>query len=211
MMAIGIRALPIVTLLSATIGLMLALQGIYSLRQFGAEQQVVLRRRARRHARVRPADHRHPGRREVRLRARGRLGTMTISNEIDALRVMGVNPVRFLVVPSLLACLVMLPCLVVLVGAGRAGRRRRLRGRRAGHHLRRLRPGGEPRRRGPTSCTASGRPRSSRVLIALVGIVDGSAVKGGAEGVGRVTTNAVVHGITAIVFTDMLFVFATTR
>jgi phospholipid/cholesterol/gamma-HCH transport system permease protein len=49
------------------------------------------------------------------------------------------------------------------------------------------------------------------VLIALVGIVDGSAVKGGAEGVGRVTTNAVVHGITAIVFTDMLFVFATTR
>ncbi len=42
MMAIGVRALPIVTLLSATIGLMLALQGIYSLRQFGAEQQVVL-------------------------------------------------------------------------------------------------------------------------------------------------------------------------
>jgi ABC-type transporter Mla maintaining outer membrane lipid asymmetry permease subunit MlaE len=29
--------------------------------------------------------------------------------------------------------------------------------------------------------------------------------------VGRVTTNAVVHGITAIVLTDMLFVFATTR
>jgi phospholipid/cholesterol/gamma-HCH transport system permease protein len=45
----------------------------------------------------------------------------------------------------------------------------------------------------------------------LIGIVDGAAVTGGAEGVGRVTTNSVVHGITAIVLLDMLFVFATTR
>jgi phospholipid/cholesterol/gamma-HCH transport system permease protein len=44
-----------------------------------------------------------------------------------------------------------------------------------------------------------------------VGIVDGSSVKGGAEGVGRVTTQSVVHGITAIVLTDMIFVFAATR
>ena len=49
------------------------------------------------------------------------------------------------------------------------------------------------------------------VLITIVGIVDGASVKGGAEGVGRVTTDAVVHGITAIVLTDMLFAFATTR
>jgi phospholipid/cholesterol/gamma-HCH transport system permease protein len=49
------------------------------------------------------------------------------------------------------------------------------------------------------------------VLVALIGIVDGAAVSGGAEGVGRVTTNSVVHGITAIVLLDMLFVFATTR
>jgi len=49
------------------------------------------------------------------------------------------------------------------------------------------------------------------VLITVVGIVDGASVEGGAEGVGRVTTNAVVHGITAIVLTDMLFALATTR
>ena len=49
------------------------------------------------------------------------------------------------------------------------------------------------------------------VLITVVGIADGSAVKGGAEGVGRVTTHAVVHGITAIVLVDMVFAFATTR
>ena len=48
-------------------------------------------------------------------------------------------------------------------------------------------------------------------LVTVVGIVDGASVKGGAEGVGRVTTNAVVHSITAIILTDMLFAFATTR
>jgi phospholipid/cholesterol/gamma-HCH transport system permease protein len=49
------------------------------------------------------------------------------------------------------------------------------------------------------------------VLITIVGIVDGSSVTGGAEGVGRVTTSSVVHGISAIVLTDMIFVFAATR
>ena len=48
------------------------------------------------------------------------------------------------------------------------------------------------------------------VLITTVSVVDGSSVKGGAEGVGRVTTDAVVHGIFAIVMTDMVFVFAAT-
>jgi phospholipid/cholesterol/gamma-HCH transport system permease protein len=49
------------------------------------------------------------------------------------------------------------------------------------------------------------------ILITIVGIVDGSSVTGGAEGVGRVTTSSVVHGISAIVLTDMIFVFAATR
>ena len=49
------------------------------------------------------------------------------------------------------------------------------------------------------------------MLVAAVGCQQGFFTTGGAEGVGRVTTRAVVHGITAIVLTDMLFVFATTR
>ena len=49
------------------------------------------------------------------------------------------------------------------------------------------------------------------VLITLVGVVDGLSVRGGAEGVGRVTTAAVVHGIVAIIVTDMIFVFIVTR
>jgi phospholipid/cholesterol/gamma-HCH transport system permease protein len=211
MLVIGVRALPIVTLLSATIGLMLALQGIYSLRQFGAEQQVVLgvalgvvREFAPLITGILVA-----GRSGSALAAR--LGTMTISNEVDALRVMGVNPVRFLVVPSLIALLVMLPCLVLwselvaLAAAGVyvVGELSTTFGAYVGEVNRAIDSGDLGHGLAKTCIFA--------VLIALVGIVDGSAVKGGAEGVGRVTTNAVVHGITAIVFTDMLFVFATTR
>jgi phospholipid/cholesterol/gamma-HCH transport system permease protein len=48
-------------------------------------------------------------------------------------------------------------------------------------------------------------------LITLVSVVNGAGVTGGAEGVGRVTTRSVVQSIAAIVITDMLFVFVTTR
>ena len=49
------------------------------------------------------------------------------------------------------------------------------------------------------------------VLIALVGVINGALVTGGAEGVGRMTTRSVVHAISAIVVTDMIFVFLVTR
>ena len=113
MMQIGVRAIPIVSLLSATIGVMLAIQGIYQLRRFGAEDQVVLgvafgmtREFAPLITGILVA-----GRSGSALAAR--LATMTIHQEVDALRVMGIHPVRFLVVPSLLAMLLCLPALVI--------------------------------------------------------------------------------------------------
>ena len=49
------------------------------------------------------------------------------------------------------------------------------------------------------------------VLIALIGVVNGSLVSGGAEGVGRATTRAVVHSLSTIIVTDMIFAFIVTR
>ena len=46
--------------------------------------------------------------------------------------------------------------------------------------------------------------------ITLIGVANGASVEGGAEGVGHVTTRAVVQSIAAIVITDMLFVYAVT-
>ena len=211
MMEIGIRAIPIVTLLSATIGVMLALQGIYSLKAFGAERQVtigvalgVTREFAPLITGILVA-----GRSGSALAAR--LGTMVISNEVDALRVMGVNPVRYLVVPSLVAMVVMLPSLalwsdfVALFAAGLYISADL--GITLGAYVQ------EILRAVSVDDMRHGLLKSLlfAVLITTVAVVDGSSVEGGAEGVGRVTTRSVVHGITAIVLTDMLFVFAATR
>ncbi|MCH8834867.1 MAG: ABC transporter permease, partial [Proteobacteria bacterium] len=48
-------------------------------------------------------------------------------------------------------------------------------------------------------------------LIAVISVANGASVTGGAEGVGRATTRAVVQAITAIVLTDMVFAFVVTR
>ncbi len=124
---------------------------------------------------------------------------------------MGVNPVRFLVVPSLVAMLIMLPALVIwadlvsLFGAGLyiSAELGMTMSAYVNETLDLLR----------VEDVLHGLEKSLifAVLITIVGIVDGASVEGGAEGVGRVTTDAVVHGITAIVLTDMLFAFATTR
>jgi len=49
------------------------------------------------------------------------------------------------------------------------------------------------------------------VLIAVIGVVNGASVTGGAEGVGKVTTRSVVQAISAIIVTDMIFAFIATR
>jgi len=211
MMEIGIRALPIVTMLSITIGIMLSIQGIYQLQRFGAESQVVIgvafgmtREFAPLITGILVA-----GRSGSALAAR--LGTMTINQEIDALQVMGVNPIRFLVVPSLVAMLIILPALVIwadvvsLLGAGLFISAEL--GMTLGIYIDQVLTLLDP------ADVFNGLQKSLifAVLITVIGIADGASVKGGAEGVGRVTTNAVVHGITAIVLVDMLFAFATTR
>ena len=211
MMEVGVRAIPIVTVLSATIGVMLAIQGIYTLRLFGAESRVTLgialsitREFAPLITGILVA-----GRSGSALAAR--LGTMNISQEIDALRVMGINPVRFLVAPSLLAMLVMVPALtfwsdlVALAGAGVY----------VSFEL------GISMAAYVDNLTdvvtvddilhGLGKSVIFAALIALVGVVNGAAVSGGAEGVGRATTRAVVQAISAIVITDMVFVFVVTR
>jgi phospholipid/cholesterol/gamma-HCH transport system permease protein len=211
MMQIAVRAIPIVSLLSGTVGVMLALQGIFQLRRFGAEGTVVLGLGVAITREFAPliTGILVAGRSGSALAAR--LATMTISQEVDALRVMGVNPVRFLVVPSLLAMMVGLPALVVwanLVSLLAAGA---YVSGELGMTLRSFFIQTLDALEVADVMHGLWKSLIFGVVVAVIGIVDGSAVTGGAEGVGRVTTNSVVHAITAIVLTDMLFVFATTR
>ncbi len=211
MMEIGIRAVPIIAVLAGTIGVMLAIQGIYTLRTFGAESRVTLGIALSMTREFAPliTGILVAGRSGSALAAR--LGTMKINQEIDALRVMGINPMRFLVAPALFACLIMVPSLTFfssVVGILAAG----------------LYVGGEL---GISLAAYAdeildilsendimhglGKSAIFAVLIAAIGVVNGALVTGGAEGVGRYTTRAVVQSIAAIVVTDMLFVFVLTR
>jgi len=49
------------------------------------------------------------------------------------------------------------------------------------------------------------------ILITIVGVINGAGVTGGAEGVGKMTTRSVVLSISAIIVTDMIFAYITTR
>ncbi len=211
MMQIGIRALPIVTVLSGTIGIMLAIQGIYTLRLFGAESRVtvgvalsITREFASLITGILVA-----GRSGSALAAR--LGTMNINQEIDALRVMGINPVRFLVAPSLVAMMVMVPLLTfwaMLVGLLGAGIYIGIDlGMSLGAYVDEV--------FNVTSLDdltqGLGKSVIFAALITMVAVVNGASVTGGAEGVGRATTRSVVQAIAAILITDMLFVFLVTR
>ncbi|HEB79170.1 MAG TPA: ABC transporter permease [Rhodospirillales bacterium] len=207
MMEIGIRAIPIIALMGSTIGIMLAIQGIYSLRIFGAESRVVygIALSVTREFAPLITGILVAGRSGSALAAR--LGTMTINQEIDALNVMGINPVRYLVVPALLAMVVMVPALTLFsmfIGMYSAG----------------LYVGvdldiGMAAYIDQTIDILTlndlmhglGKSLIFAVLIAIIGVANGALVKGGAEGVGKITTRAVVQAIIAIVITDMLFAY----
>jgi phospholipid/cholesterol/gamma-HCH transport system permease protein len=140
-----------------------------------------------------------------------RLGTMRINQEIDALNVMGINPVRFLVVPPLVAMVVMMPLmtlwadLVSLLAAGLYVSAQ-LQTSLAAY-------GDELLTILKLNDFMHGLAKSAifAVLITIVGVVNGASVSGGAEGVGRMTTRSVVQAISAIIITDMVFAFMVTR
>jgi phospholipid/cholesterol/gamma-HCH transport system permease protein len=114
MLAIGASALPMAGAMSLCTGFILALQGASELRKFGALELVV--------SLVAISFTRELGPLITALSVSGRsasaitaeIGTMVVTEEIDALRVMGLDPVEFTLAPKYLAAVITLPCLTVL-------------------------------------------------------------------------------------------------
>jgi len=210
MMEIGVRAIGIIGIMAAAIGAMLAIQGIYSLKIFGAEGHVVVgvafsmvREFAPLITGILVA-----GRSGSALAAR--LGTMKINQELDALEVMGINPIRFLVVPSVLASVVMVPVLTMmsmLLGLWAAGMYVNVA---LGISLAAFVDQAINVLSVDDLLHGLGKSMLFGLLIALIGVLNGFLVKGGAEGVGKATTRSVVQCISAIVVTDMLFALVAT-
>ena len=211
MMEVGIKAIPIVAVMAGTIGIMLAIQGIHTLKIFGAESRVVVgiafavvREFAPLITGIIVA-----GRTGSALAAR--LGSMKINEEIAALKVMGINPVRYLVAPTLISCMIMVPALTfmsIIVGLWSAGMYVNLE---LGISMAAYTDQTLDLLSVDDLMHGLGKSAIFAVLIAIIGVVNGISVQGGAEGVGKVTTRAVVQCISAIVVTDMVFAFMTTR
>jgi phospholipid/cholesterol/gamma-HCH transport system permease protein len=118
MFAIGASALPMTGIMSLCTGFILALQSASELRRFGALQFVV--------DLVVIGFTRELGPLITALAVSGRsasaisaeIGTMVVTEEVDALRVMGLDPVEFTLAPKFLAAVITLPCLTILSTLG---------------------------------------------------------------------------------------------
>jgi len=116
-MQVGVQALPILSLITFFIGLILALQSAYELRRFGAMSYVANA--------VALSMTRELGPLITAILVIGRsgsafaaeIGTMKVTEEIDALETMALDPVHFLVTPKFLAMALMLPCLTIWASA----------------------------------------------------------------------------------------------
>jgi phospholipid/cholesterol/gamma-HCH transport system permease protein len=201
----GTSAIPIVGLIALLIGLIMAMQSAHQLRQFGAVIFVA--------DLVGISVCRELGPFVTAIVVAGRsgsavaaeLGTMTVSEEIDALRTMGLNPMRYLVVPRILAMTVCTPLLTIianlvaitgglLIGVFHLGIS-------ASAYINQTLEAVE------LSDLVTGLIKSVifGTVIGNVGVFEGLHVRGGSEGVGQATTQAVVSSIFLIIVTDAIF------
>jgi phospholipid/cholesterol/gamma-HCH transport system permease protein len=114
MFAIGVRAVPMVGMMSLCVGFVLAMEGGAELRRFGGLKYVV--------DLVAVGFTRELGALVTGIAVSGRsasaisaeIGTMRVTEEMDALGVMGISPVDFALAPKFAGALITIPCLTVI-------------------------------------------------------------------------------------------------
>lgn len=201
----GVDALPIVSLISFLLGLIMAFMSAVQLKQFGANIYVA--------SLVSLAMVRELGPIMTAIIVAGRsgsafaaeIGTMKISEEVDALYTMGFDPTRFLVLPKLIASVVVVPLLTLFSNLFAI-----LGGLLVGVSMLDLTMSSYMAQTLKTLSLFDftlGLIKSVvfALLIAWIGCLRGFQVRGGAAAVGKATTSAVVSSIFLIVFTDSVF------
>lgn len=199
---IGVASLPIVLVTICFSGMVMALHTANELKRMGADSLVgglVAVSMAREAAPVLTA---------IVVAARAgsaiaaQIGSMVVTEQIDALRSLGVSPVRYLVAPRLLAAVVMLPVLTLFADcAGVAGGYLVAVGSahvRSTTYLTSARDLTEP------SDVLLGLAKTLifGAIVAVVGCAQGLRTRGGADGVGRATTGSVVASIVLVYIAD---------
>lgn len=201
----GFDALPIVGLLSFLLGIVVAYQGADQLRQYGANIFVadlvglsMLREFAPLMTAIIIA-----GRSGSAYAAQ--IGTMEVTEEIDAMRTLGILPQELLVLPKVIALIIAMPLLTVFADAlgvfgGMLMARQQLD---VGfvEFLDRFVKAVSP----TAFMTGIGKAPVFAAIIAMVGCFQGFRTKGGADSVGRQTTRSVVQSIFLVIVADALF------
>ncbi len=204
----GFDALPIVGLLSFLLGIVVAYQGAAQLRLYGANIFVadlvglsMLREFAPLITAIIIA-----GRSGSAYAAQ--IGTMAVTEEIDAMRTLGIAPLELLVLPKLIALVIVLPLLTVFadllgVFGGMIMAQTQL-GVGFGEFLERF-----AKAISITSYAVGlGKAPVFAAIIAMVGCFQGFRTQGGADSVGRQTTRSVVQSIFLVIVADALFSIA---
>lgn len=202
---VGVNSFLLVALISLFTGIVLAFQSAYALRQFGGEVYVA--------GLVALSMTRELGPVLTSLVVAGRvgaaisaeLGTMKVTEQIDALETLATNPIKHLVTPRLIALLVMMPLLVIyadaigifggyIVGVWKLGIGSTMYIKMSFDAL-------------VFKDVFTGLFKSIVFagIIAVIGCYEGLATEGGAEGVGKSTTLAVVTSFVLIIAADCFF------
>lgn len=199
---VGVNSLPVVLITGAFTGMVLAIQTYYGFRMFGGESLVG--------ATVALSMTRELGPAITALMVTGRagsamaaeIGTMRVTEQIDALYSMSVNPIQYLIVPRVIAGVLMLPVLTIVsdfigivggyvVGVG-------LLNINSGIFMARIIEFVS------LGDLVNGLLKSAvfGLILSLVGCYKGFHTSGGAAGVGRATTQSVVISSVSILISD---------
>jgi phospholipid/cholesterol/gamma-HCH transport system permease protein len=205
MLQIGVDALPMVSLMAICSGFILAMQGASELRRFGALHYVI--------DLVAVGFTRELGPLLTAIAVSGRsgsafaaeIGTMKVTEELDSLRVMALEPVEFVLAPKYLAALIAVPCLSIasnfcgiLAGGLFMFFSTHLSPPLYLHYV-------------LTSIqlrdviTGLIKSVAFATIIAHVGCLEGFRVRGGPDSVGRSTTSAVVKSTFLVILADAVF------
>lgn len=201
----GIRAVPIVALMSFLIGAIIAQQGAWSLRYFGAEFLTVdfVGILLLREVGVLLTAIMVAGRSGSAMTAE--IGSMKMREEVDALTVIGLNPIGVLVFPRLVALTIALPLLTFVADvaslAGAALLLNLYSGISLDTFISKLRDAID------LSTVLSGLIKSPfmALIIGIMAAVEGMKVEGSAESLGRRVTAAVVKAIFFVIVIDGFF------
>jgi phospholipid/cholesterol/gamma-HCH transport system permease protein len=204
MVFVGLKSVLIVFIVTFFTGIVLAMQSAYQLQKLGAVLYVASLVSVSLCRELSPV--------LTALVVAGRagsaitaeIGTMKVSEQIEALDTMAIDPTRFLAVPRFLALFFMLPCLTILgnlagiiggfiVGTGGLNINPDLYLQTSFKYLELK-----------DIYTGFTKSFAFAIIIALVGCYEGFNTKGGAEGVGKATTRSVVISFILIILADCI-------